>query len=60
MQMRHKAGISKRNVKEGGDGNPAKPGNNRIVTTTLGLRITPDKMNTGQSKLKTTNTARAR
>ena len=33
MQMRHKAGISKRGVKEGGDGNPAKPGNNRIVTT---------------------------
>ena len=33
MQMRHKAGISKRVVKEGGEGNPAKPGNNRSVTT---------------------------
>ena len=31
MQMRHKAGI--RVVKEGGEGNPAKPGNNRRVTT---------------------------
>ena len=33
MQMRHKAGISKRVVKEGGEGKPAKPGNNRRVTT---------------------------
>ena len=33
MQMRHKAGISKRVMKEGGEGNPAKPGNNRRVTT---------------------------
>ena len=33
MQMRHKAEVGKRVVKEDGDGNPAKPGNNRRVMT---------------------------
>ena len=33
MQMRSKAGIRKRVMKKGGEGNPAKPGNTRRVTT---------------------------
>ena len=46
MQMRHKAEVSKRVVKEGRDENPAKLGNNRSDDTTLGMCITPDNMNT--------------
>ena len=59
MQMRHKAGISKRVMKEGGEGNPAKPGNNRSDDTTLGLYITSDNTNTRPSIQKIINTARA-